>query len=45
MCKKVTNPNFKLIELIKKFDYTEKKAIVMLLVLVNKEKAQEIEVI
>ena len=36
---KVKNPNFKLIEFMKKFYYTEEKVMVMLLVLINRDKA------
>ena len=39
MCEKMTNPNFKLNALMKKFCHTEKKAMVILLVIVIKEEA------
>ena len=39
ICKKITHPNFKLIEFMKNFSTLKKKEIVMLLVLVNKDKA------
>ena len=45
MCKKMTNPNFKLNAFMKKFYYTEKEAMVILSVLAIKEEAQLVEVI
>ena len=45
MCEKMTNPNFKLNAFMKKFYYTEKKAMVILSLLAIKEEAQVVEVI
>ena len=39
MCKKMTNPNFKLNAFMKKFYYTEKKTMITVLVLEIKEEA------
>ena len=45
MCEKVINPNFKLNAFMKKFYYTEKKAMITVSVLAIKEEAQVVEVI